>query len=84
MKKTPFLTLEKAQEIKAQIPTPFHIYDEAGIWLIFLTTLVKFPEINGVRLPTSNTLMLESTFPRRNTTLLEERPLGKLTQIILE
>lgn len=31
MKKTPFLTLEKAQEIKAQIPTPFHVYDEAGI-----------------------------------------------------
>lgn len=31
MKKTPFLTLEKAQEIAAQIPTPFHIYDEAGI-----------------------------------------------------
>ena len=31
MKKTPFLTLEKALEIKAQIPTPFHIYDEAGI-----------------------------------------------------
>ena len=31
MKKTPFLTLEKAREITAQIPTPFHIYDEAGI-----------------------------------------------------
>ena len=31
MKKTPFLTLEKAQEIIAQIPTPFHIYDEKGI-----------------------------------------------------
>ena len=31
MKKTPFLTLEKAREIKAQIPTPFHLYDEAGI-----------------------------------------------------
>ena len=31
MKKTPFLTLEKAQEIANQIPTPFHIYDEAGI-----------------------------------------------------
>ena len=31
MKKTPFLTLEKAREIIAQIPTPFHIYDEAGI-----------------------------------------------------
>ena len=31
MKKTPFLTLEKAKEIVAQIPTPFHIYDEAGI-----------------------------------------------------
>ena len=31
MKKTAFLTLEKAKEIIAQIPTPFHIYDEAGI-----------------------------------------------------
>ena len=31
MKKTAFLTLEKAQEIIQPIPTPFHIYDEAGI-----------------------------------------------------
>lgn len=31
MKKTAFLTLEKAKEITAQIPTPFHLYDEAGI-----------------------------------------------------
>lgn len=31
MKKTSFLTLDKAKEIAAQIPTPFHIYDEAGI-----------------------------------------------------
>ena len=31
MKKTPFLTLEKAKEIIEEIPTPFHIYDEAGI-----------------------------------------------------
>ncbi len=31
MKKTPFLTLQKAQQIAKQIPTPFHIYDEAGI-----------------------------------------------------
>lgn len=31
MKKTPFLTLEKVRQITAQIPTPFHIYDEAGI-----------------------------------------------------
>ena len=31
MKKTPFITLEKAKEIAAQIPTPFHLYDEAGI-----------------------------------------------------
>ena len=31
MKKTPFLTLQQAQRIKEQIPTPFHIYDEAGI-----------------------------------------------------
>ena len=31
MKKTSFLTLEKAREIIRTIPTPFHIYDEAGI-----------------------------------------------------
>ena len=31
MKKTSFLTLDKAKEIASQIPTPFHIYDEAGI-----------------------------------------------------
>ena len=31
MKKTPFLTLDKAKEIAAAIPTPFHIYDEKGI-----------------------------------------------------
>ena len=29
--KTPFLTLAQAQEIKKAYPTPFHIYDEAGI-----------------------------------------------------
>ena len=31
MKKTPFVTLEQVREITAQIPTPFHLYDEAGI-----------------------------------------------------
>ena len=31
MKKISFLTLEKAREIIEKIPTPFHIYDEAGI-----------------------------------------------------
>ena len=31
MEKRPFLTLEKAQEIIEQYPTPFHIYDEKGI-----------------------------------------------------
>ena len=31
MKKTSFLTLSKAKEITQTIPTPFHIYDEAGI-----------------------------------------------------
>ena len=31
MKKIPFLTLEKAKEIREQVPTPFHVYDEAGI-----------------------------------------------------
>ena len=31
MKKTPFITLQKAKEIAAKIPTPYHVYDEAGI-----------------------------------------------------
>ena len=31
MKKTTFLNLQQAKTIAAQIPTPFHIYDEAGI-----------------------------------------------------
>ena len=31
MDKKPFLTLAKAREIIDQIPTPFHIYDEAGM-----------------------------------------------------
>ena len=31
MNKTPFLSLEKAQEIIKEYPTPFHIYDEKGI-----------------------------------------------------
>ena len=31
MKKIPFLTLEKAKEIREQIPTPIYVYDEAGI-----------------------------------------------------
>ena len=31
MKKTPFVTLDKVREITNQIPTPFHLYDEAGI-----------------------------------------------------
>ncbi len=29
--KTPFITKEKAEEIIAQYPTPFHLYDEKGI-----------------------------------------------------
>ncbi len=31
MRKTAFLNLEKARQIIREIPTPFHIYDEAGI-----------------------------------------------------
>lgn len=31
MMKTPFITKEKAEEIIADYPTPFHIYDEKGI-----------------------------------------------------
>ena len=30
MKKTPFITLDKAQEIIRQTPTPFHLYDDAA------------------------------------------------------
>ena len=29
--KKPFITKDKAEEIKAQFPTPFHVYDEKGI-----------------------------------------------------
>ena len=31
MDKIPFLTREKAEEIAARYPTPFHVYDEKGI-----------------------------------------------------
>ena len=31
MRKIPFVSLEKAREIAEVIPTPFHLYDEAGI-----------------------------------------------------
>ena len=31
MEKKPFLTLQQAQDIAKDIPTPFHIYDEKGI-----------------------------------------------------
>ena len=31
MIKKPFTTKEKLEEIAAKYPTPFHIYDEAGI-----------------------------------------------------
>ena len=31
MSKTPFLTLEQAKNIIKDVPTPFHIYDEAAI-----------------------------------------------------
>lgn len=31
MKKNPFVTKEKLDEIIAQIPTPFHLYDEKGL-----------------------------------------------------
>ena len=30
-KKIPFITKEKAEEIRKEIPTPFHVYDEKGI-----------------------------------------------------
>ena len=28
--KLPFITLEQAKEIIADVPTPFHLYDEIG------------------------------------------------------
>lgn len=31
MQKKPFVTLEQARAIAADVPTPFHLYDEAGI-----------------------------------------------------
>ncbi len=31
MEKIPFVSLQQLQEITAQYPTPFHLYDEAGI-----------------------------------------------------
>ena len=31
MEKHPFLTLQQAQDIIKDIPTPFHVYDEKGI-----------------------------------------------------
>ncbi len=31
MEKHPFITLEQAQQIIADVPTPFHLYDEKGI-----------------------------------------------------
>ena len=31
MKKKPFVTLKKLQEITEKYPTPFHLYDEKGL-----------------------------------------------------
>ena len=31
MKKTPFVTKQQVEEIVKKFPTPFHLYDEAGI-----------------------------------------------------
>lgn len=31
MKKEPFVTFEKLNEITEKFPTPFHLYDEKGI-----------------------------------------------------
>ena len=32
MEKKPFLTEAMAQQIIEDVPTPFHVYDEKGIW----------------------------------------------------
>ena len=45
MNKTPFLSLEKAQEFIKDYPTPFHIYDEKGISYPRITSKpAKIPE----------------------------------------
>ena len=31
MTKTPFITADKLDQITAEFPTPFHLYDEKGI-----------------------------------------------------
>ena len=31
MTKTPFITADKLEQITAEFPTPFHLYDEKGI-----------------------------------------------------
>ena len=49
MKKTPFITLEKAREIIHQIPTPFHLYDEAGIRANARTLKAAFAWNKGFR-----------------------------------
>lgn len=43
MKKEPFVTLEKLNEITEKFPTPFHLYDEKGITLRFNVQLHSYP-----------------------------------------
>ena len=49
MEKKPFVTLEKLQEICQQYPTPFHLYDEAGIKKNLLALQKAFSWNKGFR-----------------------------------
>ena len=40
MTKTPFITADKLEQITAEFPTPFHLYDEKGIREIPLDSLM--------------------------------------------
>lgn len=42
MKKTPFVTKQQVEEIVKKFPTPFHLYDEAGIRISDKYSLIKY------------------------------------------
>ena len=56
--KKPFITLAQAKEIAADIPTPFHLYDEKGIR----------------EMPAGSTLRSAGTRASRNTLPSRPRP----------
>lgn len=49
MQKMPFVSFEKLNEITAQYPTPFHLYDEAGIRRTARSLAAAFSWNNGFR-----------------------------------